>query len=83
MSDEKKNASRIYRVHDKKTGDVSFCRANTAASAVNYVTRDRLNVRVAATDDVLGVPRTEIMDATLSPPIHPDQAPLQLPAKAD
>ena len=67
---------RIYRTHDKATGDVSFCRANTPAQAINYVTRDRFTIRVAKADDMIGVAREEILDATL-PGVHPDQQPLQ------
>jgi hypothetical protein len=65
MSDKK---GRIYRTQDKTTGDVTFCRANTAVQAVNYVTRDRFSIRVATPEDTLGVSRDEILDATASPP---------------
>ena len=74
MSEVNKPVSRIYRTHDKTTGDVVFCRARNPAQAINYVTRDRFSISVATTDDVLGVPRGEVLDATL-PGVHPDQAP--------
>ena len=74
MSDPKSPVSRIYRTHDKLTGDVTFCRARNPAQAINYVTRDRFSISVATTDDVLGVPRDEVLDATKAG-VHPDQAP--------
>jgi hypothetical protein len=77
LSDTKSPVSRIYRLHDVKSGDVAFCRARNPAQALNYVTRDRYRLSVATTDDVLGVPRSEVLDATL-PGVHPDQAPLPL-----
>lgn len=66
---------RIYVTHDKVTGDVSFCRANTPAQAINYVTRDRFSIRVAKAEDMIGVQKSEILDATLGG-VHPDQMPL-------
>ena len=80
MSELNKPVSRIYRTHDKLTGDVTFCRARNPAQAINYVTRDRFCIDVASQDDLLGVPRNEVLDATI-PGVHPDQAPLPLPSK--
>jgi hypothetical protein len=80
MSDTKKPASRIYRIHDKLTGDVSFCRARTTAQAINYVTRDRFTISPAKPDDLLGVARNEVLDATLDG-VHPDQIKMPLPDK--
>ena len=73
---ESKPATRIYRSHDKLTGDVTFCRARNPAQAINYVTRDRFSISVATQDDLLGVAKAEVLDAT-----HPDQAPLPLPSE--
>lgn len=56
---------RIYVTHDKTTGDVSFCRANTPAQAINYVTRDRFSIRTARPEDMIGVQASEILDATV------------------
>lgn len=56
---------RIYVTHDKTTGDVAFCRANTPAQAINYVTRDRFSIRVAKAEDMIGVQKSEILDATM------------------
>jgi hypothetical protein len=72
MSDPK-TKSRLYRFHDKKTGDVIFCRANTFAQGLNYSTRDRYEGRVCTPDDMIGVSKDEILDATI-PGVHPDQA---------
>jgi hypothetical protein len=72
-----KPKGRIYRTHDKTTGDVVFCRATTPAQAINFVTRDRFSISVATPDDLIGVQRSEILDATI-PGVHPDQAPLPL-----
>lgn len=74
MTDTKPKG-RIYRFHDRKTGDVTFCRALNPAAALNYVTRDRHEYRVATQDDMVGVTRAEILDATV-PGLHPDQQPL-------
>jgi len=71
----KKTKTRIYRVHDKTTGDVVFVRATTASQGANYATRDRLNIRVAEQDDLLGVDPKEVLDATRDV-VHPDQQPL-------
>lgn len=69
------NKSRIYRIHDKLTGDVAFIRSATMAQAINWNTRDRFNVSVASVDDVIGVPKESIQDATVAG-VHPDQQPL-------
>lgn len=79
MSETKQAVSRIYRTHDKATGDVVFCRARNPAQAINYVTRDRFSLSVATQDDLLGVAKSEVLDAT-APGVHPDQAP---PAAAE
>lgn len=70
-----KSKSRIYRIHDKLTGDVAFIRSPSMSQAINRNTRDRFNVSVASVDDVLGVPKDAIQDAT-KPNVHPDQQPL-------
>lgn len=77
MIDTRKPLSRIYRTHDKTTGDVVFVRATTSAQAINYVTRDRFSIRTVTPEDMIGVQRTEILDATVSG-LHPDQQPLHL-----
>jgi hypothetical protein len=68
---------RIYRIHDKLTGDVAFIRSPTMAQAINWHTRDRFRVSVATADDTLGVPRESIQDSTVAG-VHPDQQPLPL-----
>lgn len=70
-----KPKGRIYRTHDKATGDIKFCRAGNPAQAINYVTRDRFSISVATPEDMIGVQRSEILDATV-PGVHPDQLPL-------
>lgn len=74
MTEQKKTASRIYVCHDKLTGDVKVVRANNPSQAINYWTRERINVRVAKAEDMIGVQKTEILDATAD--VHPDQQPL-------
>ena len=73
MTDKK--PARIYRIHDKLTGDVVFVRSPNMAQAINWHTRDRFRVSVATADDTLGVSRDQIQDATKSD-VHPDQQPL-------
>lgn len=70
-----KSKSRIYRIHDKLTGDVAFVLSTTMAQAINWNSRDRFNVSVAGVHDVLGVPKESIQDAT-RPNVHPNQQPL-------
>ncbi len=74
MSDKIKRA-RIYRLHDKLTGDVTFVRAGTATTGLNYATRDRFTMRVAEQDDLLGIDPKSVLDATRDG-VHPDQQPL-------
>jgi hypothetical protein len=73
---DKKPVTRIYRIHDKSTGDVVFVRSPNMAQAINWHTRDRFRVSVATADDTLGVAREEIRDATRGGAVHPDQQPL-------
>lgn len=71
MTDEKKTAARIYVCHDKTTGDVKYVRANNPAQAIGAWMRSRINVRVAKPEDVMGVSKSELLDATATE--HPDQ----------
>lgn len=71
MSEEKKPAARIYVCHDKTTGDVKYVRAANPAQAIGAWMRNRINVRVAKPEDVMGVSKSELLDATAD--VHPDQ----------
>ena len=68
-------AARIYVCHDRTTGDVKYVRATNPAQAIGAWLRNRIAVRVAKPEDVMGVSKSELLDATATEP-HPDQQPL-------
>jgi hypothetical protein len=74
---EKKTPSRYYIVNDKQSQSRTYVKAHTPAQAVNYATRDRFSIAVATPDDMIGVDRASILDATAQPAVHPDQQKLE------